>query len=451
MTTLRLLGLALVLAAPVAAREARPDLDAERIRAHEAFLAGPELRGRASGTRDEAIAAAYVAAQFRSYGLVPAPGMTGFLQSVPVVAQRLIGEPVLTVGGEPIAGARLIAGTGGTVGGKAAALTRGAVFTAKTDVLVAPDPATPQREIAAAARASGAALIVVPESDATRRAYEAGGGRPRLPAYLADAAPAPRPATVSVPAAALAPLTRPGATVLLTTPFDVERGATANVVGYLPGTDPGAGVVLLSAHLDHLGQAPDGQVWYGANDDASGVVALLELARALGGGKRPRRGVLFVGYGSEERGGFGARRFADRPPVPLSRIVANIEFEMVGEQDPKLPRDTLMMTGYERSDLGPALRAHGALVAADPYPEQNFFRRSDNYALALKGVVAHTVSGRVGANYHTTRDTVENLDFAYMTAAIRSLVRPIRWLVDARFEPRWNPGGRPTDEASTTR
>lgn len=118
---------------------------------------------------------------------------------------------------------------------------------------------------------------------------------------------------------------------------------------------------------------------------------------------------------------------------------------MVGEQDPKLSRNTLMMLGYERSNLGAALKSHGALVTADPYLEQDFFRRSDNYALALKGVVAHTVSGRVGANYHTARDTVDNLDFAYMTAAIRSLARPVRWLVNARFEPRWNPGDRPTE------
>lgn len=180
MTAARLLGLVLLLAAPAVAREARPDLDAERIRAHEAFLAGPELRGRESSTRDEAIAAAYVAAQFRTYGLQPAPGMTGYLQRVSIVAERPVGEAVLTVGGEVVPGARLLSGAGGTVGGKAAVLAKGAPAP-KADAVVVTDPATPQREITAAV-ANGATLVIVPESPATQRRFEANGGGARLPA-----------------------------------------------------------------------------------------------------------------------------------------------------------------------------------------------------------------------------------------------------------------------------
>jgi hypothetical protein len=103
------------------------------------------------------------------------------------------------------------------------------------------------------------------------------------------------------------------------------------------------------------------------------------------------------------------------------------------------------MTGYERSTLGALLRAQGAQIAPDPYPEQNFFRRSDNYALALKGVVAHTVSGRVGANYHQPTDTIENMDFPFMISAIASMVAPIRQLANARAVPTWTLGGRPTE------
>ena len=166
----------------------------------------------------------------------------------------------------------------------------------------------------------------------------------------------------------------------------------------------------------------------------------------MAAGKRPRRGILFVAYGSEEKGGFGSRWFGDHPPVPLDQIAANIEFEMLGARVPKLASDRLMMTGYELSDLGKELRTHGALVDADPYPEQNYFRRSDNYALALRGVVAHTVSGfGEVATYHTPQDTPDRVDSVFMVRAIESLMKPIRWLADSRFTPRWTKDGRPKE------
>ena len=124
------------------------------------------------------------------------------------------------------------------------------------------------------------------------------------------------------------------------------------------------------------------------------------------------------------------------PPVPLTDFVANIEFEMIGAQDPKLPSGSLMMTGFDRSNMGAVLTQHGALVSADPYPDQNFFERSDNYSLALKGIVAHTLSGWATVpTYHQPSDTVEALDIAFMTRAIRSLVRPIRSLANSSARP----------------
>ena len=108
---------------------------------------------------------------------------------------------------------------------------------------------------------------------------------------------------------------------------------------------------------------------------------------------RCKRSVLFVCYGSEELGDLGSTYFGMHPPVPLKDLVANLEFEMIGTQDPKMPPGVLLLTGWDRSNLGPALKEHGALLGPDPYPEQHFFERSDNYALALDGVVAHTAAG----------------------------------------------------------
>ena len=224
----------------------------------------------------------------------------------------------------------------------------------------------------------------------------------------------------------------------------VLTGATVtNAIGYLPGTDPRAGIVLFSAHLDHLGVVK-GETYPGANDDASGTTAVIELARALAASGPHRRGILFVCYGGEELGGVGSNYFAEHPPVPLGDIVANIEFEMIGAQDPKLPPGRMMMTGFDRSNLGPQLAARGFLVTSDPYPEQHFFERSDNYQLALKGVVAHTISGwAVTPTYHQPSDTVANIDVAFMTRAIQSLIAPARWLVDGDFRPHWTGEGAP--------
>ena len=217
---------------------------------------------------------------------------------------------------------------------------------------------------------------------------------------------------------------------------------TTNVIGFLPGTDPAAGVLLISAHLDHLGVVK-GKTYLGANDDASGTTAVMELARLLAGTGPHRRGILFVAYGAEELGAVGSHYFATHPPVPLDSIVANIEFEMVGAADPKLPGG-MMMTGFERSDLGEILRARGAMVSPDPYPEERFFERSDNYELALAGVVAHTISGwPTTPVYHQVTDTNANIDFDFMEQAIQSLAGPIRWLADSDVKPRWKPGGQP--------
>ncbi|MEO7602325.1 MAG: M28 family peptidase [Sphingomicrobium sp.] len=221
-----------------------------------------------------------------------------------------------------------------------------------------------------------------------------------------------------------------------------DNAETRNVIGFLRGTDPKAGYLLISAHLDHLGVI-DGKVHLGANDDASGTTAVLELARLLAKAGPHRRGILFVAYGAEEPGAIGSRYFAAHPPVPVGEIVANIEFEMIGAADPKLPSG-LMMTGFERSDLGALLRSKGALLFPDPYPEQRFFERSDNYELALAGVVAHTVSGwPTTPVYHQVTDTNANIDFAFMARAIQSLVEPIHWLANSDARPKWKPGGQP--------
>jgi Zn-dependent M28 family amino/carboxypeptidase len=224
---------------------------------------------------------------------------------------------------------------------------------------------------------------------------------------------------------------------------------TCNILGILRGADPRLSkqAVLLSAHLDHLGVKSPAQgdaIYNGADDDASGVTAVLELARVLTGGPRPKRTVVFALFGSEEIGGYGARYFLDHPPVPLANMIANLEFEMIGRPDKAVAPHTLWLTGYERSDLGKELAAHGAKLVADPHPDQQFFRRSDNYALALRGVVAQTVSSfGLHPQYHRPDDDLAHIDFAHMTDSIGSMVKPVLWLVNSDFTPKWVEGMKP--------
>jgi aminopeptidase YwaD len=440
--------LSLVLAVPAAADPARE----QRLRAHLEFLASDALNGRAGGSRDELIAALYAASVLRQAGVEPAGDDGGFLQRVELVRHEASAPPRLVVDGgvlqwthgKQVSVWRM---TGPLIEGPLQKLSGDAAVKPGAVVWLAEGGSRAGLSEARRLLRSGAAAVLVPESNAQR----ASAGF-RLPARLkSEPAPASS-ALVALGAEAQAALARvaEGAPVRLEMDVGPEQvAATWNVVGRLTGADPAASreALLLSAHIDHLGARESGEgdrVFNGADDDASGVAAVLELARALAEGPRPRRTVLFALFGSEESGGFGSRRFLEDPPLPLSALVANLQFEMLGRPDPKLPARTLWLAGFDRSDLGSALAAHGAPLQADPRPEQNFFERSDNIGLARRGVVAHSVSSfGLHADYHQVTDEVARIDFAHLAEAVGALVRPVTWLANDGFRPAWAPGKRP--------
>jgi Zn-dependent M28 family amino/carboxypeptidase len=224
---------------------------------------------------------------------------------------------------------------------------------------------------------------------------------------------------------------------------------TWNVIAKLSGVDPTQqhDAILLTAHLDHLGvRHPVGgdAIYNGADDDASGTTAVLELARALAAQPKPRRTVIFALFGSEEKGARGSIYFRAHPPVPLTDIAAYLEFEMIGRLDPAVPPDTLWLTGWKRTNLGPELAKHGAHLVGDPHPAEDFFRRSDNYVFAKQGVVAQTVSSYgLHPDYHRPSDDLSHIDFKHMADAIESMLNPIIWLANSDFVPHWNEGEKP--------
>ncbi|HKB54705.1 MAG TPA: M28 family peptidase, partial [Ramlibacter sp.] len=324
--------------------------------------------------------------------------------------------------------------------------TKGAAVLIADEV---PESAMRELYMAASRLADEGAAAVLVNSPALREMFEKrGGGRPASSLRMKDAPNEDKMnLIVLTPAAAKKAAQLAEGTPVALSVHGTERPRyTYNAIGVLPGSDPQAKPLLLTAHLDHLGvgRPVDGDAIYnGANDDASGTTVVLELARALAAGPRLRRTVYFVCFGSEERGQFGDRYFRDHPPVPLTSFAANLEFEMLAEQDPGLARGKMFLTGWERSNLGPALQQHGAHILPDPYPKQHYFQRSDNYTLAKAGVVAQTVGSANMEHYHQPSDDLAHADLGLLRDVIQSLIEPVRWLANSDFTPQWNPGGRP--------
>ncbi len=443
------------------------------IRAELGFLASDAMQGRGSGTGFERLAAEYIGSQFRQFGLEPAgdveiTGQKGFVQRIAMSGAKFTEAPTLTVtsgtdvkkyqfGRDLLVTFLRSAQLSGNLQIIDAAGTpaKGAITLVK---LLEGADVQARQEIVRKARTEQATAVLLLETETNKKTREAGNVRlPNLPTILQGASAS---ATLSF---AIFSLSKEAfeAIASLSTGAKVEFGgptqalpdvATWNAIGMLKGSDPSAAseVILLSAHLDHIGTtestSPNADtINNGADDDASGCVAVLELARALSAGKRPKRTIYFVCFGSEERGGFGSQYFIDNSPVPLEQIVADVHFEMLGRPDAKVPANTLWLTGFERSTLGPELAKQGALIVADPHPQQNFFQRSDNYRFALRGIVAHTISSfGLHTDYHRPSDDISKVDFPFMTQSIHSLIKPIRWLADSTFKPTWLPGKAPT-------
>ncbi len=420
------------------------------------FLASDALRGRGSGTADELVAATYIAAQLHAYGLTPAGDKGTYIQKVTIVKRGFSAPPELRVGD----------------GNKASVWLHGKDMQVR--MLSDAAFAGPLQKLDAAAEPAlvhpGAVVFVTGDNTKVRHArfgFVAKGAFAVLYEGMDDKVEGlpqvmPRPEGTALEkghfnlirlgaATATALQALPDGTLLTFggTLKPEEHSSTWNAVGMIPGGDPALNLdaILLSAHLDHLGvgePVKGDAIYNGADDDASGTTAVLELARVLGAGPRPKRTIIFALFGSEESGGLGSDYFASHPPLPLQNIAMNLNFEMIGRPDPKYKPDELWLTGWERSNLGPTLAVHGAKLVADARPEQEFFARSDNYGLAKKGIVAHTVSSfGLHADYHQPSDDLAKIDFDHMTRAIASMVEPLQWLANADFAPAWNPGGKP--------
>lgn len=219
-----------------------------------------------------------------------------------------------------------------------------------------------------------------------------------------------------------------------------------NVVGIVRGTDPEVAdeAVVIGAHYDHVGVGPavDGDsIYNGADDDGSGTVAIVEIARALAADP-PRRTVVVLLSTGEEMGLLGTRWYIEMPVVPIEQTVANLQIEMIARPDTAAGGPGRgWLTGYERTTMGDQLAAAGSPIVPDPRPDQNFFFRSDNIAFARLGIPAHTLSSfGLHGDYHQPSDEVELVDFDHMAALVEAAIEAVRFLADGPT-PAWKEGG----------
>lgn len=437
-------------------------IEEKNVRAHMEFLASDAMQGRGSGTQFEWIAGQYIGSQMQQFGVEAAgdkdaSGKVGYVQTVNITRNVFAEMPKLSYqsNGSTVTleqGKEMIVFQISTdkISGELQKIKAGATPKKGSVLLIRADDKDSMDKMEQLRE--NAALILVEESPQIRANWDRFSSRPvSFTTFAKTNKNSAATVFISKDAANALANAEDGTKIEISGKLgEPQLKKTWNAVGMIKGSDNklASEIILLSAHMDHLGvreNAPgEDKIFNGADDDASGCIAVLELSRILAEGKPPKRTVYFVFFGSEEAGGFGATYFVNNLPFPKEKLVANLEFEMIGRPDPKVAADELWLTGYDRSNLGVELAKQGAKLVNDPHPEQNFFQRSDNYTLARQGIIAHTVSSfNLHTDYHRASDEIKTIDFEHMTKSINSMIKPIEWLVNSDFKPTWYEGKRP--------
>lgn len=234
----------------------------------------------------------------------------------------------------------------------------------------------------------------------------------------------------------------------------LQHASAPNAIGILEGSDPvlKKEYVLFTAHMDHIGTPASGEgcvasgadsICNGADDDGSGTVAVIELAQAFASARgRPKRSLVFMTVSGEERGLWGSAYFADHPTVPLADIVADLNSDMVGRNS----KDTVAVIGREHSNLGTTLdsvaAAHRELnikPVGDLWPQEGLYFRSDHYNFARKGVPILFFTTGLHPDYHRVSDSADKID-AEKEARFARLVYHLGLAVaNSPQRPQWNP------------
>ena len=217
---------------------------------------------------------------------------------------------------------------------------------------------------------------------------------------------------------------------------------------------------MLTAHYDHIGTIETAQgmtegapaadssdkIYNGANDDGSGTVSVIEIARAMANLKpRPRRSIVFMTFFGEERGELGSQFYGKHPVFPIKQTVADVNLEQVGRTDATNGRqlNNASVTGFDYSNVTHFLVAAGRRVGIKVYRDAEasdaYFVRSDNANLAEQGVPAHTLCVAFDySDYHGLGDEWPKINYENMAKVDRAVLLALDWIANAAKPPAWN-------------
>jgi len=223
------------------------------------------------------------------------------------------------------------------------------------------------------------------------------------------------------------------ADVLMDVKKTLLKEESSNVIGYIEGTDKKDEYLIITAHYDHLGQRGDSVIYYGADDDGSGTVSVLELAEAFTKAKQaghgPRRSVVFMTVSGEEKGLWGSAYYGDHPAFPLDKTTADLNIDMIGRIDPKRTvgdsTNYVYVVGDDKlsTDLRPISEAVNKKYTKleldykynDPNDKEFIYYRSDHFNFARKGVPIIFYFNGTHDDYHRPTDTPDKINYDLMT------------------------------------
>lgn len=488
------LGLPALAAAQDGVARAAAAITPRDIAARIGVIAHDSMRGRETPSPELDKVAAYIAGEFRRFGLAPGGDAGTFIQHYAIERTQLdtaassiavrggptirFGEGAVTRRGgyapDGVTGpVVLVSGTAATPEDAARLDVKGRVVIAVVPTDATGQPTAAGRTLLAGlARGAPVALLVATSARnetwremvrlelSTRMdvPWREGDGPPMVLVRDRALAPVLRRAGVDIAAArrAAPPTARalPGLGLTVTVKVRVLEAMRApNVVGVLEGGDPALKheYIVLSGHMDHVGTAGTGDcraqgadsICNGADDDASGTIAVVEAAQAFAMLQpRPKRSLIFLTVSGEERGLWGSAYFASHPPVAIDRIVADLNMDMVGRNW----KDTIVVIGKEHSDLGSTLAAvsarHPELHMAaidDLWPAEAFYFRSDHYNFARRGVPILFFFNGTHPDYHRPSDEVAKIDAEKESRIVQLVFYLGVELADTAEKPKWNP------------
>ena len=460
---------------------------------HLTIVAGAEMEGRETGTPGQRKAAAYIEAQFKLLGLQAAPQLNGYQQPFPIYKDTLINttlkigkknyafgkdfilNPSAAQNGEIKSKQIVFVGygitdsnyndyTGKDVTGKIVVFFTGEpkvndkyLVTGTTKSSVWGFNGLARKAILAEQNGAVAALVVNPamqnilpgsvESARKTKVYFSRDESEKinyatiLPEVAKGIFGEKLFTEILNKASAGEPLNNTTALVKSKVKFVYEKqqiiNYASNVIGFIEGSDKKDEYVFLTAHYDHLGKQGD-KIYYGADDDGSGTVSVIEMAeaftRAKAEGKGPRRSIVFMTVSGEEKGLWGSEYYSDNPVFPLAKTTADLNTDMVGRVDTERKTgDSLnyvYVIGHDKlsSDLDVINKKINEKYIDltldykfdDPNDKERIYYRSDHYNFARKGVpVLFFYDGMLKADYHKPTDTVDKINWDLYQKRVR--------------------------------